>query len=108
MAEQGFHAAPDRILLTDSGTQAIDLVCRMLVKPGDVVLVDDPCYFNFLALLRAHQVTVIGVPHTPGGPGSRTVRAGARGASAAPLHHQFRPSQPDRRDASPPARRTGS
>ena len=68
MAEQGFHAAPDRILLTDSGTQAIDLVCRMLVKPGDVVLVDDPCYFNFLALLRAHQVTVIGVPHTPGGP----------------------------------------
>jgi len=68
MAEQGFQAAPDRILLTDSGTQAIDLVCRLLVKPGDAVLVDDPCYFNFLALLRAHRVTVIGVPYTPGGP----------------------------------------
>jgi len=68
MAEQGFDAAPDRILLTDCGTQAIDLVCRLLVKPGDVVLVDDPCYFNFLALLRAHRVTVIGVPYTPGGP----------------------------------------
>jgi DNA-binding transcriptional MocR family regulator len=68
MAEQGIQAAPDRVLLTDSGTQAIDLVCRMLLQPGDVVLVDDPCYFNFLALLRAHQVTVIGVPFTPSGP----------------------------------------
>ena len=68
MAEQGFHAAPDRILLTDCGTQAIDLVCRLLIQPGDAVLVDDPCYFNFLALLRAHRATVIGVPYTPSGP----------------------------------------
>jgi DNA-binding transcriptional MocR family regulator len=68
LAEQGVQAAPDHILLTDSGTQAIDFVCRLLIQPGDVVLVDDPCYFNFLALLRAHQATVIGVPHTPTGP----------------------------------------
>ncbi len=67
-AEQGFEAAPDQILLTDSGTQAIDLVCRILLRPGDKVLVDDPCYFNFLALLRAHQVEVIGVPYTATGP----------------------------------------
>jgi len=68
LAEQGIEAAPDGILLADSGTQAIDLVCRLLLQPGDAVLVDDPCYFNFLALLRAHQVTVIGVPFTPTGP----------------------------------------
>jgi DNA-binding transcriptional MocR family regulator len=68
MAEQGFDAGPDQILLTESGTQAIDLVCRLLLQPGDAVLVDDPCYFNFLALLRAHQVKIVGVPYTPGGP----------------------------------------
>jgi DNA-binding transcriptional MocR family regulator len=68
MAEQGFQVAIDQILLTDSGTQAIDLVCRLLIRPGDVVLVDDPCYFNFLALLRAHQATIVSVPYTPSGP----------------------------------------
>lgn len=68
MAEQGLRASPDQILLTDSGTQAIDLVCRFLLQPGDAVLVDDPCYFNFLALLRAHQVRIVGVPYTSGGP----------------------------------------
>ena len=29
-------------------------LCRFLIEPGDTVLVDDPCYFNFRALLRAH------------------------------------------------------
>jgi len=68
MADQGIEAGPDQILLTDSGTHALDLVCRFLLQPGDTVLVDDPCYFNFLALLRAHRADVIGVPMTAGGP----------------------------------------
>lgn len=68
LGERGVEAAPDRILLTESGTQAIDLICRLLLEPGDAVLVDDPCYFNFRALLRAHRVEVVGVPYTPAGP----------------------------------------
>jgi Transcriptional regulators containing a DNA-binding HTH domain and an aminotransferase domain (MocR family) and their eukaryotic orthologs len=68
MAERGIEASPDQILLTESGVQALDFICRFLLEPGDTVLVDDPCYFNFLALLRAHQVKVIGVPFTANGP----------------------------------------
>ena len=68
VAQHGIEASPDQILLTESGTQAIDLLCRFLLKPGDAVLVDDPCYFNFHALLRAHQAKIVGVPYTPGGP----------------------------------------
>ncbi|BAQ45276.1 MULTISPECIES: PLP-dependent aminotransferase family protein [Methylobacterium] len=67
-AEEGLPVGPDRILLTGSSTQAVDLVCRLLLRPGDAVLVDDPCYFNFQALLRAHRATVIGVPWTEAGP----------------------------------------
>ncbi len=68
VAQHGIEASPDQILLTESGTQAIDLLCRFLLKPGDAVLVDDPCYFNFHALLRAHQARIFGVPYTPSGP----------------------------------------
>lgn len=67
-AQDGVEATADQILLTGSGTQAIDLICRFLLRPGDTVLVDDPCYFNFRALLRAHQAKVIGVPYTASGP----------------------------------------
>ncbi len=68
LADQGIEASPDQILLTDSGTQAIDLLCRTLIGPGDTVLVDDPCYFNFLAMLRAHRAKVVSVAYTPAGP----------------------------------------
>lgn len=68
LAEHAIEAGPEQILLTDSGTHAIDLLCRFLLEPGDTVLVDDPCYFNFHALLRAHRAKVVGVPYTPVGP----------------------------------------
>jgi DNA-binding transcriptional MocR family regulator len=67
-AEEGLDVAPEQLLLTGSGTQAIDLICRFLLRPGDTVLVDDPCYFNFQALLRAQPVRIVGVPYTPQGP----------------------------------------
>ena len=68
MAGLGIEAQPTQVILTDSGTQAIDLIMRFLLTPGDTVVVDDPCYFNFHALLRAHRVKVVGVPYTSNGP----------------------------------------
>ncbi len=68
LAEQGVDCSDGEILLADSGTQAIDLVCRYLLQPGDAVLVDDPCYFNFHALLLAHRARIVGVPYTATGP----------------------------------------
>jgi DNA-binding transcriptional MocR family regulator len=67
-AEDGIEVSADQLLLTASGTQAIDLICRFLLRPGDTVLIDDPCYFNFRALLRAHQVKIVSVPYTASGP----------------------------------------
>lgn len=67
-AQEGVELAPEQILLTSSGTQAVDLICRFLLQPGDAVLVDDPCYFNFQALLKAHRARIVSVPFTRSGP----------------------------------------
>jgi DNA-binding transcriptional MocR family regulator len=68
LAQQGIDVPASQVMLAESGTQAVDLICRFLLQPGDTVLVDDPCYFNFHALLKAHRVTAVGVPYTPTGP----------------------------------------
>lgn len=68
LGERGIVASASQIILTDSGTQAIDLICRFLLAPGDTVLIDDPGYYNFRALLRAHRVKLISVPYTEQGP----------------------------------------
>jgi DNA-binding transcriptional MocR family regulator len=68
LAEDAIEASINQLMLTGSGTQATDLICRFLLRPGDTVLVDDPCYFNFRALLRAHQARIVSVPYTTSGP----------------------------------------
>ena len=68
LSSTGLEVSPEQVMLTESGTQAIDLICRFFLQAGDVVLVDDPCYFNFHALLKAHRVKVVGVAYTEHGP----------------------------------------
>lgn len=68
LAQYGVEAPPEQIMLTDGGTHALDLLCRFLLEPGDTVLVDDPCYFNFPALLRTHRLKIVSVPYTATGP----------------------------------------
>lgn len=67
MAEHHLQVDADQVLLTQGSSQALDLVARRLVKPGDVVLVDDPGYPNLLFMLRFAGAHAIGVPRTPTG-----------------------------------------
>ncbi|VVO23930.1 PLP-dependent aminotransferase family protein [Pseudomonas fluorescens] len=68
LSDRGVPAHIDHIVLTNGASQALNLVVRALLQPGDCVLVDDPGYINLLANLRDHKVKAIGVPWTPQGP----------------------------------------
>ncbi|QHF29290.1 aminotransferase-like domain-containing protein [Pseudomonas sp. R32] len=60
-------ANPNQLMLTHGASQALDLAVRTLVRPGDVVLVDDPGYPNLMSILRFQGATLLGVPRTPNG-----------------------------------------
>ncbi|WP_028694062.1 PLP-dependent aminotransferase family protein [Pseudomonas cremoricolorata] len=65
--ELSIVANPAQLMLTHGASQALDLAVRSLVRPGDVVLVDDPGYPNLMSILRFQGATLIGVPRTPHG-----------------------------------------
>ncbi len=67
LAEQEIAVNSEQVLLTQGSSQAMDLVARRLVRPGDAVLVDDPGYPNLLFSLRFLGAKLIGVPRTPTG-----------------------------------------
>lgn len=60
-------AEVSNILLTQGATQALDLVVRTLLRPGDTVIVEDPCYCNLLQILQLAGLNVIGVARTKDG-----------------------------------------
>jgi GntR family transcriptional regulator/MocR family aminotransferase len=59
---RGVVARPDRIVATQGATQAIDLLARALLRPGDVAAVEEPGYPPVATLLESHGVEVVGVP----------------------------------------------
>src|SRR5262245_16472053 len=64
----GITAHPGQILLTQGTSQALELVIRFLLKPGDAALVDDPGYYNMFGTLRLQGVEMLAVPRNPDGP----------------------------------------
>jgi DNA-binding transcriptional MocR family regulator len=64
----GLPADPaTNVLLTAGATQALDLIVRTLLRPGDTVIVEDPGYCNLLQILQLGGLIVLGVPRTPAG-----------------------------------------
>ena len=68
LSELGIAAPPEQIVLTHGTSQALDLVIKRLVRPGDAVLVDDPGYYNVFGYLRTHGAKLLGVPRNSDGP----------------------------------------
>src|SRR5215468_6044968 len=57
----GITAHSGQILLTQGTSQALELVIRYLLKPGDAALVDDPGYYNMFGNLRLQGVEMLAV-----------------------------------------------
>lgn len=60
-ARKGIAATPAQASITEGSQQAIDLVARVLVDPGDAVLVELPSYVGALSAFRAARAKLVGV-----------------------------------------------
>lgn len=62
------NVATNNILITQGASSALDIISSTFLRAGDVVLVDDPGYCNFLSSLRYKRMKLIGVPWSSQGP----------------------------------------
>ncbi|HEY0195112.1 MAG TPA: PLP-dependent aminotransferase family protein [Kofleriaceae bacterium] len=62
LQHRGIPAKPDELLITSGSQQGIDLVARVFLDPGDVVLVESPTYLAALQAFAAYQVKLVAVP----------------------------------------------
>jgi DNA-binding transcriptional MocR family regulator len=53
---------PGEVFISAGASQALDLVCAALTRPGDVVLVDSPTYHLALRIIADHGVEIVGAP----------------------------------------------
>jgi DNA-binding transcriptional MocR family regulator len=58
MAIEGIRAGVDEIVVTTGSQQALDLVAKLFLNPGDVVLTESPSYVGALGIFRSYQAEV--------------------------------------------------
>ncbi|MDI1461661.1 PLP-dependent aminotransferase family protein [Catellatospora sp. KI3] len=66
MADVGIDASvgasPEDVVVTIGGQQALDLIARLFLDPGDVILAEGPTYVGALGVFQAAQAEVVHVP----------------------------------------------
>ena len=83
MALEGIRANPDDVLVTTGSQQALDLISRIFLDPGDVVLVEAPSYVGALGTFQQYEASVAHVETDDSGlvpQGLRDAIAALRGA----------------------------
>ncbi|MBF0545936.1 MAG: PLP-dependent aminotransferase family protein [Candidatus Riflebacteria bacterium] len=67
LASQGLQTSPENILITNGSQQALLLVSQLLLKPGDIVLVEMPTYGGAIELFQTFNLRIVGIPTDSGG-----------------------------------------
>lgn len=67
LQDKGVRFNQDEILITSGGQQAMDLLCRVLVNPGDTILVEQPTFLGALHTFKLHQANLVAVQTDQGG-----------------------------------------
>jgi len=59
---EGQNVRPEQLLITDGCQQAIDLVCKAFLRPGDAVALENPAYPGAVAIFSAARTRMLAVP----------------------------------------------
>jgi 2-aminoadipate transaminase len=62
MSRYGVEVRPENVLVTSGSQQALDLIGKLLINPGDHVLTEAPTYLGALQAFNAYQAEYLPVP----------------------------------------------
>ncbi len=58
----GTHVDPGRLFVTAGASSALDLLCTLYTRPGDLIFVEEPSYFLALRIFEDHGLRVVPIP----------------------------------------------
>ena len=71
LGAEGYGVSDENLLITDGCQQALDLLCKAFLRPGDTIVIENPTYPGALAIFSGARVRILGVPvKTDSGPGT--------------------------------------
>lgn len=88
---RGVRCSDEQVMIVNGTQQAIDIVCRLVLEPGDRVLFESPGYPRARQAFQAHGIQLVNVPVDPDGMNVSLAIGNGREAKLAYItpSHQF-------------------
>jgi 2-aminoadipate transaminase len=78
MSRYGIRAKAENVVITNGSQQALDLIGKLLLNPGDRILVEEPTYLGALQAWNAYQAEYVSVPSDDDGLRTELLEAALR------------------------------
>lgn len=62
LQQNGINAGTKQIMVTSGSQQAVEFLARLLIEPGDIVLVEEPTYIGAIQAFESYDARLIGIP----------------------------------------------
>lgn len=62
MRDVGVRCKPENVILTTGAQEALDLIAKTFIDPGDIIITEGPTYLGALQAFSAYEPEVISIP----------------------------------------------
>jgi 2-aminoadipate transaminase len=84
LRRKGLPVDTNRLMITTGSLQAINILGKIFIDPGDVVVTENPCFIGAISAFKSYQANLKGVPLDRDGISVRGLTEALRSARAHP------------------------
>jgi 2-aminoadipate transaminase len=67
LRNKGLPVDTNRLMITTGSLQAINILGKIFIDPGDLIVTESPCFIGAISAFKSYQATLKGVPLDPNG-----------------------------------------
>lgn len=67
LKKKGLPVDENRLMITTGSLQAINILARAFIDPGDTIIVENPCFIGAISAFKSYQADIVSIPLTPNG-----------------------------------------
>lgn len=67
LKKKGLPVDENRLMITTGSLQAINILARAFIDPGDTIIVENPCFIGAISAFKSYQADIVSIPLTSTG-----------------------------------------
>lgn len=67
LERKGLPVSENKILITTGSLQAINILAKAFINPGDTIIVENPCFIGAISAFNSYEANIVSIPLTENG-----------------------------------------